>query len=83
MVMMNLVVHRNHVQRHLHVMIVYVCLRINRDVMHGRNDVMAMHFVRIGLMNDFVRIGGVIPIMEHFYAKISTVSMKLGFVTVR
>ena len=83
MVMMNLAVHRNHVQRHLHVMIVYVCLRINRDVIHGRNDVMVMHFVQIDLMNAFVRIGGVIPTMEHFYAKISIVSTKLGSVMVR
>jgi hypothetical protein len=68
--MMNLVVHLNHVQQHLHVMIVYVYHRINQDVLHGQNVVMAMHFVLIVQMKNFVQVGGVILIMEHFYAKI-------------
>jgi hypothetical protein len=68
--MMNLDVHQNHVQQHLHVMIDYGYHRINPDVLHGQNVVMEMHFVRIEQMKNYVRIGGVIRIMEHFYVKI-------------
>ncbi len=81
--MMNLVVHQNHVQQHLHVMIVYVYHQINHDVLHGQNVVMEMHFVQIVQMKNYVQIGGVIQIMEHFYVKISIVFMKHGFVMVR
>jgi hypothetical protein len=34
-------------------------------------------------MNKIVQIGGVIPIMEHFFVKIENVSMKLGVVMER
>jgi hypothetical protein len=68
--MMNLVVHLNHVQQHLHVMIVYVYQLINLDVLHGQNVVMEMHFVQIVQMKNCALIGGVIQIMGHFYVKI-------------
>ncbi len=69
-VMMNWVVHLNHVPQHLPVMIVYGYHRINPDVLHGQNVVMEMHFVQIGQMKNSVPIGGVIQIMEHFCVKI-------------
>ncbi len=68
--MMKLVVHQNHVQQHLHAMIDYVYHRINLDVLLGLNVVMVMHSVLIERMKNYVRIGGVIRIMEHFYVKI-------------
>ncbi len=61
----------------------YVYHPIDRDVIPGSNVVMVMHFVLIISMNKIVQIGGVIPIMEHFFVKIESVSMKLGVVMER
>ena len=83
MEMMNLVVHQNLVLRPLHAMIDYDYHRINLVAIPGLNVAMAMLSVRIVRMKNSAQVGGVIPIMARFYARIETVSMKLGSVMVR